>query len=64
MSAPMKNSPSDTRFPPERRSKCAEESRRYVEARQQSLSPTEKSQHAREFNAGLRRLISSGHFGK
>ncbi|WP_143101426.1 hypothetical protein [Stigmatella aurantiaca] len=53
-----------TDFPPERRSKCAEESRRFAEARLAHLSREEKEERFRSFNAGLLDLIQSGHFQK
>ena len=54
----------DTEFPPERRSKCAEESRRFVEARTAHLSPEAKEKRLREFNAGIVSLVQSGRFQK
>jgi hypothetical protein len=51
-------------FPPERRSKCAEESRRFVEARTAHLSPEAKEKRIQEFNAGIVALVLSGRFQK
>ena len=55
---------STTEFPPERRSKCAEESRRFVEARTAHLSPDEKEKRLREFNEGIVSLVQSGRIQK
>ncbi|WNG29592.1 hypothetical protein F0U62_40530 [Cystobacter fuscus] len=54
----------DTEFPPERRSKCAEESRRFAEARMAHLSPKEREERLREFNAGIVGLVLSGRLQK
>lgn len=54
----------DTGFPPERQSKCAEESRRFAEARTAHLSPEEKEKRLREFNAGIIGLVLSGRLQK
>lgn len=48
------------RFPPERRSKCAEESRRYAEARTAHLSHEAREERLRNFNAGIVDLVRSG----
>lgn len=53
-----------TEFPPERRSKCAEESRRFAEARTAHLSPEEKEKRLQEFNAGIVSLVQSGRLQK
>lgn len=53
-----------TEFPPERRSKCAEESRRFAEARTAHLSPEAKEKRLREFNAGIVSLVRSGRLQK
>ena len=56
--------PDSTEFPPERRSKCAEESRRFAEARTAHLSREEKEKRLREFNEGIARLVQSGRLQK
>jgi hypothetical protein len=53
-----------TEFPPERRSKCAEESRRFAETRTAHLSPEAKEKRLREFNAGIVGLVRSGRIQK
>jgi hypothetical protein len=53
-----------TDFPPERRSKCAEESRRFAEARTAHLSREEKEERLRQFNAGIVGLVRSGRLQK
>jgi len=53
-----------TEFPPERRSKCAEESRRFAETRTAHLSPEEKEERLREFNKGIVDLVLSGRLQK
>ncbi|OJH35362.1 hypothetical protein [Cystobacter ferrugineus] len=61
----MERTASDnTEFPPERRSKCAEESRRFAEARTAHLSPEEKEKRLREFNVGIVDLVRSGRLQK
>ncbi len=51
-------------FPPERRSKCAEESRRFVESRTTHLSREAKEERLRDFNAGIVGLLRSGRLQK
>jgi|GEM_PF-5029573 len=53
-----------TEFPPERPSKCAEESRRFAEARTAHLSSEAKEKRRREFNEGIVRLVQSGRIQK
>jgi hypothetical protein len=61
----MENAPPpSTEFPPERRSRCAEESRRFAEARTAHLSREEKEKRLREFNAGIVDLVQSGRIQK
>lgn len=55
--------PSDG-FPPERRSKSAEESRRFAEARTAHLSHEEREERHRAFNAGIVDLVRSGRIQK
>lgn len=51
-------------FSPERPSKCAEESRRFVEARTAHLLPEAKEKRRQEFNEGIVSLVQSGRIQK
>lgn len=51
-------------FHSERASRCAEQSRRHVDARVSSLSSEEKAARERAFNLELSQLVQSGRFQK